>query len=385
MYTHLIIHYGELAIKGNNRPWFERVLIDNIKQALKQEKYEKIKKISGRFILELAKDSNREAIQQALQSVFGIAYFSPAIASKQDIESIKKEVSRLVKDEQAKSIRVLTKRSNKNFPLSSIDVNKIIGQHLIENHHFIVDLIDADLSIWIEIVEHYIFVYKQKIEGPKGLPLGTSGRVLSMISGGIDSPVASYLMMKRGCRLIFVHFHSHPYTKEASIKKTKKLVSLLAKYQGQAKLYLIPFIDIQKEIMALTEKKNRVIHYRRFMVKIAEIIAQQEKAAAIVTGENLAQVASQTLENMHAIQEVCTIPILRPLLTYEKQEIVDLAKKIGTYETSIEPHEDCCSLFVPKHPTTNANVKKIQSDEEKITKQKQLMENALEHAEIVKF
>ncbi|MEK6861765.1 MAG: tRNA uracil 4-sulfurtransferase ThiI [Nanoarchaeota archaeon] len=366
MYTHIVIHYGEIAIKGKNRPYFERVLIDNIKAHLKGLKYNNLRKISGRFILELNKDSNLEEIKNKLKNIFGISYFAFAINSSQDIEVIKKNVSKLIENDKSKTVRVLTKRSNKQFKINSLEMNKIMGEHLIKNHNLTIDLVDAELSIWIEIVEKYCFIYKNKIEGLNGLPIGVSGKVIGMLSGGIDSPVASYLMMKRGCKMIYIHFHSAPYTDKSSIEKVKDIIKLLNKYQLQSKLYLVPFIDIQKEIMTKTDKEYRVILYRRFMTRIAEIIARKDEANAIVTGEALGQVASQTSANLAVIEETVKIPILRPLIAKDKQEIIDLAIKIDTYEISILPHQDCCTLFIPKHPATKSDLNIIKKMEERL-------------------
>lgn len=366
MFTHIIIHYGEIAIKGKNRPYFERILLDNIRLHLKGLKYNILKKISGRFIIELNKESDLKELENKLKNIFGISYFAFAINSSQDIEDIKKNVSKLIEDNKAKTVRVLTKRSNKQFKLNSMDLNKLIGEYLIKNHNLTVDLIDAELSVWIEIVEKYCFIYKSKIEGLNGLPVGVSGKVISMLSGGIDSPVSSYLMIKRGCKLIFIHFHSVPYTDQSSINKVKDIIKLLNKYQLQSKLYLIPFIDIQKEIMTKSDKEYRVILYRRFMARIAEMIAKKENANAVVTGEALGQVASQVGQNLAVIEETVKIPILRPLISMDKQEIINLASKLGTYETSILPHQDCCTLFIPKHPTTKADLDKVKKMEERL-------------------
>ena len=380
MYTHIVVHYGEIAIKGNNRPYFERALLNNIREHLKGLKYNTLKKISGRFILELNKESDLKEISNKLKNIFGISYFSFAINSSQEIEDIKENVSKLIKDDKSKTVRVLTKRSNKQFKLTSMDINKIMGEHLIKNHNLTIDLVDAELSIWIEIVEKYCFIYKEKIDGLNGLPVGVSGKVIGLLSGGIDSPVASYLMIKRGCKIIFVHFHSSPYTDQSSIEKVKDLIKLLNKYQLQSKLYIVPLIDIQKEIMTKTDKEYRVILYRRFMVRIAEIIAGKEEANALITGEALGQVASQTSKNLANIEETVKIPILRPLVAMDKQEIINKAINIGTYDTSILPHQDCCTLFIPKHPSTKADLNKVKKMEEKLDVDS-LINNAIKKTE----
>jgi len=382
--THYIIHYSEIAIKGKNRPWFERCLIENIIKALKGISYEKIKRHYGRIILHLKEDSNNEEIEFRLDKIFGISSFSPVVKVESDMDKIKECAWKLVKEEMEKGIKsvyVKTKRSDKRFPMKSPDVNRDVGKFLGEKaNDLVVDFVNPELRVFIEIVENGSYLYIKKFKGLCGLPVGVSGRVMVLVSGGIDSPVASFLTLKRGCRNVYVHFHSEPYTKEASRKKVEELVSVIDKYQGGSKIYVVPFIDIQKEIMMNTDKKYRVVLYRRFMFRIAEAIARKEKCKALVTGENLAQVASQTLENMGVIQDVVSLPVVRPLVTYDKQEIIDLAKKIETYDISILPHDDCCSLFVPKHPVIKSEMKKVLEEEGKLDSDIRVKE-ALERVE----
>ncbi len=364
----IIIHYAEIAIKGKNRPWFEKLLITNIQKHLQGLPFGKVKRIFGRLVIQPSSlsESDIKEYTKRLSNVFGISSFSFACSIKQDLEEMKKTISKLIKDSPAKTVRVLTKRSNKNFPMNSVQINKELGDYLIKNHQKTIDLVDAELSIHIEIVDNFCYVYKEKIPGLGGLPVGASGKVIVLLSGGIDSPVASYYAMKRGCSPIYIHFHSHPYTNIASQQKVERLASILSKYNPSSKAYFIPFIDIQKQIMTKTDKKYRVILYRRYMMRIAEMIARKEEAKALVTGENLAQVSSQTTENMSSIQEATSMLIMRPLVCFDKQEIINKAKEIGTYETSIEPHEDCCSLFIPKHPATKSDLKTLKSMETSI-------------------
>ncbi len=384
MYTHIVIHYGEIAIKGKNRPYFERVLIDNIKAHLKGLKYNNLRKISGRFILELNKDSNLEEIKNKLKNIFGISYFAFAINSSQDIEVIKKNVSKLIENDKSKTVRVLTKRSNKQFKINSLEMNKIMGEHLIKNHNLTIDLVDAELSIWIEIVEKYCFIYKNKIEGLHGLPIGVSGKVIGMLSGGIDSPVASYLMMKRGCKVKYVHFFNETINSLQSLDKVKDLVKKLNEYSKNSKLYIIPFKDIQFEIIKRVPGKYRMIIYKRFMIRIAERIARKENAKALIVGDSLGQVSSQILSNLEVIRCVSNILILSPLIGFDKQEIIDLANKINTYEISILPYGDCCSYMIDKHPELRPEKEIIEKLESNFDIDR-LITEALEKIEIIYY
>ncbi|GAG14662.1 unnamed protein product, partial [marine sediment metagenome] len=250
-------------------------------------------------------------IKQALKNIFGLAYFAFAIEVRQEIGEIKEKCLALLQEEKFTSFKIFTKRSKKEFPLTSQQINEKIGAHIVEELDKKVDLTKPDLTCYVEIVEKYAFVYLKKIKGPGGLPVGVSGRAISLLSGGIDSPVASFYALKRGIRIIFLHFHSAPYTSEASITKVKKLAVILSKWQIRTKLYLVPFADIQKEILLKTPEKFRVVLYRRFMMRIAEQIALKEKALALVTGEAIGQVASQTIENIRAIEEAASLLILR--------------------------------------------------------------------------
>lgn len=384
MADYIVVHYGEIAIKGKNRPFFERALLENIREALKGCRYEELRKISGRFIIQLGKKPDAAAITNRLQKVFGISYFAFALSAKQSLENIKSVAAELVEKETAKTIRVLTKRSNKQFPMESPEINKEVGESLIKKFNLTVDLVDAELSLWIEIVERYVFLYTKKIDGLGGLPVGVSGKVLALISGGIDSPVAAYLMMKRGCSVKFVHFFNDAINSRGALEKIKELIKILSQYNKNTRLYVVPFKDIQFEIIKYIHSEYRMIVYRRIMFMIAEKIASREDAQALVTGENLAQVASQTIPNINTIQNATNMLAFTPLLCFDKQEIVDLAKKIGTYETSIQPYEDCCSFYIAKHPETKSNLKEITDLEKKLDLQN-LVNLALSKKETVSF
>ena len=361
-----IVHYSEIGLKGKNRAFFENSLINNLKKALWGTEYTHVRRISGRFLVELKENSDLDEIQKRLSKVFGISHYALAYASQQDINKLQSDALRLVQGCDFRTFKVETRRSHKNFPLTSPEINAQVGAYIVEHTGAGVDLENPDLTCFIEIVEKYAFIYLKKNRGLGGLPVGVSGRVAVLLSGGIDSPVASWLMMKRGATVVFVHFYSYPYTDIASLEKVKELVKLLTVHQYHSRLYLVPFIDIQKEIVAHTPSDLRVVLYRRMMMRIAEMLAHNENAQALITGESLGQVASQTLPNIRVIDEAAQLPILRPLIGQDKIEIIEQAQRIGTYETSVLPYNDCCALFVPKHPVTNASIDIVKSAEENL-------------------
>ncbi|MBD3208633.1 MAG: tRNA 4-thiouridine(8) synthase ThiI [Candidatus Nealsonbacteria bacterium] len=362
---YIICHYHEIALKGKNRKFFEQKLVKNIKMSLPKGSFEGVRRISGRILVKLSDEGKglREKMEAALKNVFGIVYFAFADTCDQDIESIQKEAAEILRGKNFKSFRVTTKRSKKDFPLTSQEVNEEVGAFIVDKTKKDVDLENFDINIFIEIVEDFSFLYLEEIKGPGGLPVGSSGRVGVLLSGGIDSPVAAYLAMKRGANVFFIHFHAHPYTDKAAIDKAKRLVSVLNRHHFSSKIYLVPFGDIQKKILLEVPADLRIIIYRRLMLRIAQEIARKEDALALVTGENIGQVASQTIENIRAIEGAVEIPILRPLITYDKQEIIKTAKEVGTFETSILPHEDCCVRFLPSHPETKATLKEVEEAE----------------------
>ena len=377
---YFVVHYAELAIKGKNRPLFERILIENITKSIKGLKADGVKRKYGRIIVNLKEDSKIEEIKEKLSKVPGISSYSPALKSSHETKDMAKKALELLKE--SKSFYIKVKRSFKQHPLKSLEIAKEVGTIIFEKTSVPVDFVEPEITIFLEVIESGTYIYTEKNEGIGGLPVSVSGKVIVLLSGGIDSPVASFLTLKRGCKNIYVHFHSEPYTKESSRSKVEKLANIISEYQGQTKIYMVPLIDIQKEIMLKTDKQYRVILYRRFMFKIAEALARKNKAKALVTGENLGQVASQTIENIHSIHSIVSLPVIQPLITYDKQEIINLAQKIGTYETSIEPHEDCCSLFLPKHPATKSDLKTVEMEEQKLDVES-LIKDALKKTENV--
>jgi thiamine biosynthesis protein ThiI len=263
-----------------------------------------------------------------------------------------------------------------------VEINQRVGAYVKERTTARVDLENAELTCSIEVLERHALIYLERLAGPGGLPVGTSGKVVVLLSGGIDSPVAAWKMIKRGCTPVFVHFHSFPYTNKESQEKAKQITKLLADYQLRSKTYLVPFAEIQRHIMVETPLETRVILYRRYMLRLAERIAQRERARVLVTGDSVGQVASQTIENIDVISRAVAMPILRPLIGEDKLEIVAVARRIGTYDISIQPDQDCCSLFVPKHPETKADIRDIEAAETRLNVD-EVMNTALESSEIV--
>ena len=377
-----VIHYNELGLKKGNRDYFENALCANINTALQNCGAERPRRISGRVLLPLGPAADTEEIKRRLGKVFGIAYFAETWDSPQAVENLEENAWELMKGRVYKSFRIDARRADKRFPLTSVEINQRVGAYVKDRSHAKVDLENPELTCWIEIVEKYGLIYVERLPGPGGLPVGTSGKVVVLLSGGIDSPVAAWKMIKRGCKAVFVHFHSFPYTNQESQEKAKQIVRLLSHYSLQAKIYLVPFAEVQRQIMVGTPVETRVILYRRHMMRLAERIAQRERARVLVTGDSVGQVASQTIENIDVISRSVSMPILRPLIGDDKVEIVDVARRIGTYEISILPDQDCCSLFVPRHPETKANLADIENSEGRLDIAES-MKAALETAEVL--
>lgn len=358
-----LVHYGEIALKRKNRSFFEKKLVQNIKLSLRGMGYAEVRRVYGRILVILQTEAAVAAIQERLGKVMGIAHFEFALATEQNIAAIQEAALELIKDRQFKTLKVETKRANKRFPLTSPEISAMVGAHLLSATGASADMHTPDLRCNIEVVDKAAYIYVEKIRGVGGLPVGASGKVLVMLSGGIDSPVAAWRMMKRGVKALFVHFYSYPYTDKASLEKVEELAEILAAWNYRTQIYLVPFAEVQREIVTQTPAPFRVILYRRMMVRIAQQIATIAKADCLVTGESLGQVASQTLGNLRVIEAAAEIPILRPLIGDDKAEIMDLAEQIGTFEISTLPHDDCCSLFVPNHPATNASLEAVQEAE----------------------
>ena len=379
-----LIHYHEVGLKGRNRGRFENQLIRNIQRSLKGVPIGPVRRISGRLLLGLAPDTPDGVVRDCLVGVFGIANFSRAFRVPNQIEALREAAWAIAQKARFDSFKLVTRRSDKSFPMNSDEINRDVGAHVQKLSQATVKMDDPDLTCYLEVTRDGTFVYGEKISGPGGLPVGANERAVSLLSSGIDSPVASYKIMKRGVTLSFVHFHSQPYTNRNSQRNTEELVQILTRYQYKSRLFVVPFVDIQRHIMEFGMESYRVVLYRRSMLRIAEAIARQEGAQALVTGDNVGQVASQTLANMRAIEEVTLLPVLRPLAGDNKEEIIIQARAIGTYETSIEPYEDCCTVFVPKHPETRADLEKVHACEEKMELDS-LIETTLKATEVKQF
>jgi len=363
----VICHYSEIALKGGNRSFFERKLVENIKKSINSEFVLDIKKISGRILIVLNDGVIKSEIEESLKRVFGISNFLFCIKTKPTIEDISRELTLILEKEKFKTFRITAKRSEKNTPNTSQQINEQVGANIFNHFKDIsVNLENPDINCFVEIVSGSAYISIKKIQGLNGLPVGTGGKVVLMLSGGIDSPVAGFMAMSRGLNVILVHFHTYPETSQNSIEKVKEISKILSKYQPRTKLYLVPFAKIQKQIFLSINPKLRVIFYRRLMFKIAQEIAKKEKALGIVTGESIGQVASQTLENINAIQNGIAMPIIRPLICYHKDDIIEKARQIKTFDISILPHDDCCSRFLPKHPEIRAKIEDVLAEEKKL-------------------
>lgn len=358
--NYVIVHYHEIALKGNNRPMFVRQLTGNIREALSDLGKVRVVTPRGRILVHLKENTPWPIVRERMDGVPGIANFAPAHRTGTTPEAIESLLNLILIPGSFASFRVSARRGDKNYALNSMELNTRLGRFVQDKMKVRVDLHRPELTIHVEILKQEALVYFEKRPGPGGLPVGVSGHVLSLISGGIDSPVASYLMMKRGCTIGFIHFHSYPLLSKASQEKVIDLVQHLTRHQNRSRLYLVPFGEIQRQIVLTVSPPMRVVLYRRMMIRIAEETAAQEKARALITGESLGQVASQTLENLTVIEDTAGLPVLRPLIGLDKQEITDKAREIGTFETSIIPDQDCCRLFIPPHPTVRARLNDIQ-------------------------
>jgi thiamine biosynthesis protein ThiI len=380
----VLIRYHEIALKKGNRPYFTELLKRNILTAVKDLGAKEIRSLPARLLLTFKHDVEVDVAIKRISSVFGVANFSIVERTDRDIDTLRACILASLNGNHFESFRIETQRGDKTFPLTSPEINRQLGAAVKEQTGARVDLMNAEFTVTVEVLPHDAFFGFNKLPGAGGLPVGASGRVVALISGGFDSPVAAYRMMQRGCRVIFVHFHSAPYQDKTSQEKVRELVSLLTRHQFQSRLYMVSFGEIQRQIVAAVARPLRVVLYRRMMLRIAEAIARKEKAKALVTGESLGQVASQTLDNMAVIQQAARLPILRPLVGMDKQEIVDQSRRIGTFDISSAPDQDCCQLFVPKHPATKARFDEVEADEAKLDV-KELLCYGLDHASDEEF
>jgi thiamine biosynthesis protein ThiI len=362
--TSIIVHYQELALKGRNRPWFVERLVRNLREACVGLGVREVRPLAGRIEM-VAGDGpvDFDRIAARVRQIFGVANFALAERVAPDVAAIEASVLRRVRGLPAASFNVRCARADKRFPMTSPDLERLLGRRIQVELGWPVNLSEPVHRVRVEILPGQAFCYVGKEPGAGGLPTGVSGRVACLLSGGIDSPVAAWRLMRRGCRALFVHFHSYPIVSMTSQEKARRIVGRLTEFQLHSRLFLVPFGTLQQRLVVEVPPPLRVVLYRRFMFRIAEQIARRAGARAIVTGEVVGQVASQTLENLTIIDGAAGMPVLRPLVGFDKEEITAEARRIGTYETSIVPDEDCCQVFTPRHPATRARVEHVEAVE----------------------
>lgn len=375
-----MIKYGELTTKGDNRGTFIKLLEQNIISALSDYKINVIYDYSRMYI---ECEELDETLINKVKNIFGI--HSIVICKRinsNDVEEIKNESLKLITEKEFKTFKVETKRSNKNFCINSMDFSRMLGAHILKNTDSKVDVHNPDVTLNVEIRKDLTLVYTDEIKAVGGYPVGVQGKGLLMISGGIDSPVAGYLSLKRGISLECLYFEAIPHTSLEAREKVKKLLSILNEYSGNIKLYIVPFTRLQEEIYKNCDPTYNITILRRMMYRIAERFAHKKNCKIIINGENVGQVASQTLSSISVVNNVVRMPIIRPVVCYDKLEIIELAKKINTYETSILPYEDCCTIFVPEHPVINPELEKC-IEYEKLIPYEELIQEAIQNAEVI--
>lgn len=359
----IVVHYQEIGLKGKNRAWFTGKLVRNLRQATSDLDVKSVRSLMGRVEITLGPTATREQVGERVRRMFGIANFSYAGRTPLDLDALTAAILRDLDGRTCGSFRVSARRADKRFPMTSPQIEREVGGRIQEARGWRVDLENADLIVRVELLTDQAFYFFGKEQGAGGLPTGTAGRVACLLSGGIDSPVAAHRMMKRGCAVTFIHFHSYPILSRASQEKARELVALLTRWQLRSKLFLVAFGDIQQQVVLSVPGPMRVIVYRRLMMRIAERIARAREAQALITGDVVGQVASQTLENLSVIGSVATLPVFRPLIGMDKQEITTEAIRIGTYPISIIPDQDCCTLFTPRNPMTRGRLAQIEAAE----------------------
>ncbi len=381
----LLVRYTEIHLKGLNRPYFERALVDNMKRAL-HGLSPRIEREHGRIYVRGIADEHMEEAADRLTRVFGIHSLSHAVAVDKDWETVVSAAAELMEKRlegvSSATFKVLARRSDKHYFMNSDEINRELGGRMLERFpQLSVDVHKPEIKLSVE-VRDMAYVYCDEIPGSAGMPTGTAGKASLLISGGIDSPVAGYMMAKRGLTLSAVHFYSYPYTSERARDKVVELTQLVSRYAGEIRLYLVPFTEIQMTIYEKCPEKETTVLMRRLMMRIAERFARQEGALALITGESLGQVASQTLEALVCTNDAVTLPVFRPLIGFDKDEIMDVARRIGTYETSILPYEDCCTVFVPKHPVTKPKLDELRASEA-LVDWTEMIERAVEQTELM--
>ena len=389
-YRSFLIKYAEIGVKGKNRYLFEDALVKQIHHRLKNlEGNFSVTKEAGRIYAEAAEDFDYDEVIDALQHVFGIVGICPMVQIEDNgYDDLKAQVVKYIDDAYENknfTFKVVARRANKQYPVVSDQINRDLGEVILNAFpETKVNVHTPDVLLRVE-VRHKINIFSETIPGPGGMPIGTAGRAMLLLSGGIDSPVAGWMIAKRGVTIDATYFHAPPYTSERAKQKVVDLAKLVAKYTGPIRLNIINFTDIQLYIYDQCPHDELTIIMRRYMMKIAETIAKENDCLALVTGESIGQVASQTMQSLAVTNEVCELPVMRPLIAFDKQDIVDISLKIGTYETSVLPYEDCCTIFVAKHPVTKPSLKKIKNSEKKLDEKiDELMKTALETREVIR-
>lgn len=389
MFTAFLIKYAEIGVKGKNRYIFEDALVQQIKYAVKRCEGEfKVYRTEGRIYVEALSEFDFDEVVDNLKTVFGISGICPVVyVEDEGFEKLGEDILKYIGEvypEKDKTFKVCARRARKNYPLTSMEINSKMGGVILDNcPEMRVDVHKPDIMLHIEIREK-IYIYSEIIPGPGGMPVGTGGKAMLLLSGGIDSPVAGYMIAKRGVKIDAVYFHAPPYTSERAKQKVVDLAKLVSRYTGPIYLHVINFTDIQLYIYEKCPHEELTIIMRRYMMRIAEKIAQETECLGLITGESIGQVASQTLQSLAATNEVCTMPVYRPLIGFDKMEIVEISEKINTYETSILPYEDCCTIFVAKHPVTKPNLNIIKKHEENLEEKiDELVDTALKNDELI--
>lgn len=383
-YDMLLLRYGEITLKGKNRGRFENAVISHIRSVLKDFPKAKIRKEYGRLYVEL-NGEEPEPLIASLQKIFGLSSISPVVVSSTELDSILETSSAFIGQmnmEEEVTFKVHARRVWKAFPHSSHEMNHLVGAPLLKKYPLLkVSMKDPELTLHVEIREQGTYIFCQTIPAVGGFPRGSNGKAMLLLSGGIDSPVAGWSSMRRGLEVECVHFYSYPFTSRLAKEKVIELAKVLSGYAGEIKIHLVPFTEVQTSFTGIGQDNLIITLMRRSMLRIAELLAKREGALAIVTGDSLGQVASQTLPSMNVIGRATELPLLRPLIMMDKNEIIRISKEIGTYETSILPYEDCCTLFVPKSPTTNPNLRVVENVEASIEKLPELIQDAFERTE----
>lgn len=391
MVRSFLIKYAEIGVKGKNRYIFEDKLTSHIHHALKRlDGNFSVTKESGRIYAHAASEFDYDEVVAALQCVFGIAGICPMVQIEdKGYDDLKEQVVKYIDEtypDKNFTFKVDTRRANKQYPHTSEQINRDLGEIILETYaETKVDVHNPDVLLHVEIRGKLINLYSLVIPGPGGMPVGTNGKAMLLLSGGIDSPVAGYMIAKRGVTIEATYFHAPPYTSERAKQKVVDLAKLVSRYSGPIKLHVVNFTDIQLYIYDQCPHEELTIIMRRYMMKIAEELAKKDGCLGLITGESIGQVASQTVHSLAVTNEVCTLPVFRPVIGFDKQEIVDISQKIGTFETSIEPYEDCCTIFVAKHPVTKPNLEFIRKSEKKLEEKiDEMMRQAIETAEIIR-